>query len=145
MSRPGCSRRASTARPSRCARFVRCPGAGRRRGPPYAAIFRTSGTTGAAKRVPVTHQNLIEMARQMERWMELTPSDRAACIMPIHYNAGFKATLLCPLMVGCSVAFSESSLPKDFAREVVLRPTWLTAAPAWLQSLVDVGSRTRTR
>jgi acyl-CoA synthetase (AMP-forming)/AMP-acid ligase II/thioesterase domain-containing protein len=105
----------------------------------YAAIFRTSGTTGASKRVPVTHQNLIEMARRMERWLELTPSDRAACIMPIHYNAGFKATLLCPLMVGCSVAFSESSLPKDFARDVgVLRPTWLTAAPAWLQSLVDV-------
>ena len=105
----------------------------------YAAIFRTSGTTGASKRVPVTHENLIEMARRMERWMELTPSDRAACIMPIHYNAGFKATLLCPLMIGCSVAFSESSLPKDFAREVeLLRPTWLTAAPAWLQSLVDV-------
>ncbi len=105
----------------------------------YAAVFRTSGTTGASKRVPVTHQNLIEMARRMERWMELTPSDRAACIMPIHYNAGFKATLLCPLMIGCSVAFSESSLPKDFANEVgPLRPTWLTAAPAWLQSLVDV-------
>jgi acyl-CoA synthetase (AMP-forming)/AMP-acid ligase II/thioesterase domain-containing protein len=105
----------------------------------YAAIFRTSGTTGASKRVPVTHRNLIEMARRMERWMELTPSDRAACIMPIHYNAGFKATLLCPLMIGCSVAFSESSLPKDFANEVgLLRPTWLTAAPAWLQSLVDV-------
>jgi acyl-CoA synthetase (AMP-forming)/AMP-acid ligase II/thioesterase domain-containing protein len=105
----------------------------------YAAIFRTSGTTGASKRVPVTHRNLIEMARRMERWMALTPSDRAACIMPIHYNAGFKATLLCPLMIGCSVAFSESSLPKDFANEVgLLRPTWLTAAPAWLQSLVDV-------
>jgi acyl-CoA synthetase (AMP-forming)/AMP-acid ligase II/thioesterase domain-containing protein len=105
----------------------------------YAAIFRTSGTTGASKRVPVTHQNLIEMARKMERWMELSPSDRAACIMPIHYNAGFKATLLCPLMIGCSVAFSESGLPKDFARELsLLRPTWLTAAPAWLQSLVDV-------
>ena len=31
------------------------------------AIFRTSGTTGTAKRVPVTHQNLVEMARKMER------------------------------------------------------------------------------
>jgi acyl-CoA synthetase (AMP-forming)/AMP-acid ligase II/thioesterase domain-containing protein len=105
----------------------------------YAAIFRTSGTTGASKRVPVTHRNLIEMALKMERWMELSPSDRAACIMPIHYNAGFKATLLCPLMIGCSVAFSESGRPKDFARELsLLRPTWLTSAPAWLQSLVDV-------
>jgi acyl-CoA synthetase (AMP-forming)/AMP-acid ligase II/thioesterase domain-containing protein len=108
----------------------------------YAAIFRTSGTTGTSKLVPVTHENLIEMARKMERWMELSPSDRAACIMPIHYNAGFKATLLAPLLIGCSVALSESGLPKDFAEEVArLRPTWLTAAPAWLQSLVDVVSR----
>ncbi|MBS0522362.1 MAG: AMP-binding protein [Proteobacteria bacterium] len=105
----------------------------------YAAIFKTSGTTGASKRVPVTHENLIEMARKMERWMALSPSDRAACIMPIYYNAGFKATLLAPLLIGCSVAFSESGQPKAFVEEMgALRPTWLTAAPAWLQSLVDV-------
>ena len=49
---------------------------------------------GPSKRVPVTHENLIEMARKMERWLELTPADRSACIMPIYYNAGFKATLV---------------------------------------------------
>src|SRR6266542_4705658 len=60
------------------------------------AVFRTSGTTGVAKRVPVTHQNLVEMARKMERWLGLGPADRSACIMPIYYNAGFKATLVVP-------------------------------------------------
>jgi acyl-CoA synthetase (AMP-forming)/AMP-acid ligase II len=49
----------------------------------WAAIFRTSGTTGPSKRVPVTHENLVEMARKMERWLALTPADRSACIMPI--------------------------------------------------------------
>ena len=109
----------------------------------YAAIFRTSGTTGASKRMPVTHRNLIEMARD-GTLDGMSPSDRAACIMPIHYNAGFKATLLAPLLIGCSVAFSKSGRPKEFVKDLdLLRPTWLTAAPAWLQSLVDVVKQSR--
>ena len=104
----------------------------------WAAIFRTSGTTGASKRVPVTHENLIEMARKMERWLKLTPADRSACILPIYYNAGFKATLLVPLLIGCSVALPDSTGPHDLERwGAELRPTWLTAAPAFLQAVVE--------
>jgi acyl-CoA synthetase (AMP-forming)/AMP-acid ligase II/thioesterase domain-containing protein/acyl carrier protein len=102
------------------------------------AIFRTSGTTGLAKRVPVTHENLIEMARKMERWLRLGPADRSACVMPIYYNAGFKATLVVPLLIGCSVALPMSSGPQDFRQWVSeLEPTWLTAAPTFLQALLD--------
>jgi len=104
----------------------------------WAAIFRTSGTTGPSKRVPVTHQNLIEMARKMERWLTLTPADRSACIMPIYYNAGFKATLLAPLLIGCSVALPEHAGAHDAEQWLgELRPTWLTASPAFLQALVE--------
>ena len=102
------------------------------------AIFRTSGTTGVAKRVPVTHGNLVEMARKMERWLQLGPADRSACVMPIYYNAGFKATLVVPLLIGCSVALPRSAGPQDFPTWVMdLKPTWLTAAPAFLQALLD--------
>ncbi len=102
------------------------------------AIFRTSGTTGTAKRVPVTHRNLVEMARKMERWLGLGPTDRSACIMPIYYNAGFKATLVVPLLIGCSVAMPRTSGPQDFQQWIgELRPTWLTSAPAFLQALLD--------
>ena len=108
-----------------------------------AVIFKTSGTTGASKRVPITHENLLEMARKMQRWLKLTPADRSVCIMPIYYNAGFKATLLSPLLIGCSVAMPASTNPADFERWIgELRPTWLTAAPAFLQAIVD---RLRTR
>jgi oxalate---CoA ligase len=104
----------------------------------WAAIFRTSGTTGPSKRVPVTHQNLIEMARKMERWLALTPADRSACIMPIFYNAGFKATLVAPLLVGCSVALPEQAGAHDIEQWLgELRPTWLTASPAFLQAVVE--------
>ena len=104
----------------------------------WAAIFRTSGTTGPSKRVPVTHQNLIEMARKIERWLDLTPADRSACIMPIYYNAGFKATLVAPLLVGCSVALPEQAGAHDIEQWLSeLRPTWLTASPAFLQAVVE--------
>jgi acyl-CoA synthetase (AMP-forming)/AMP-acid ligase II/thioesterase domain-containing protein/acyl carrier protein len=103
-----------------------------------AAIFRTSGTTGAAKRVPVTHENLIEMARKMQEWLGLSPADRSACILPIYYNAGFKATLLVPLLMGCSVALPATTNPQEFDQWVAeLRPTWLTAAPAFLQAVLE--------
>ncbi len=102
------------------------------------AIFRTSGTTGMAKRVPVTHQNLIEMARKMEHWLGLGPGDRSACVMPIYYNAGFKATLVVPLLIGCSVAMPRTPGPHDFQQWIgELQPTWLTSAPAYLQALLD--------
>lgn len=104
----------------------------------WAAIFRTSGTTGPSKRVPVTHENLIEMASKMQRWLALTPADRSACIMPLYYNAGFKATLVVPLLAGCSVALPASTTAQDFERWLSeLRPTWLTAAPTFLQGLVE--------
>jgi oxalate---CoA ligase len=104
----------------------------------WAAIFRTSGTTGPSKRVPVTHQNLIEMARKMERWLALTPADRSACIMPIYYNAGFKATLVAPLLVGCGVALPAQAGAHDIEQWLgELQPTWLTASPAFLQAVVE--------
>ena len=109
----------------------------------WAAIFRTSGTTGPSKRVPVTHENLIEMASKMQRWLALTPADRSACIMPMYYNAGFKATLLVPLLIGCSVALPVSTSTHDFDRWLSeLRPTWLTSAPTFLQAIIE---RLRTR
>jgi oxalate---CoA ligase len=104
----------------------------------WSCIFRTSGTTGAFKRVPVTHRNLLAMADKMQCWLQLTDADRSACIMPLHYNAGFKATLLAPLLVGCSVALPGSTQPRDCEQWLgELQPTWLTAAPPFLQAVLE--------
>ncbi len=103
-----------------------------------AAIFKTSGTTGSAKRVPITHENLLSMAQKMRDWLGLTAADRSTCILPIYYNAGFKATLLVPLLIGCSVAMPATTSPQDFDQWIAeLQPTWLTAAPAFLQAVLE--------
>ena len=103
-----------------------------------AVIFRTSGTTGDAKRVLITHENLLEMARKMQHWLALTPADRSTCILPIYYNAGFKATLLAPLLAGCSVAMPATVNPQDFEEWIgELKPTWLTGAPSFLRAVAE--------
>jgi acyl-CoA synthetase (AMP-forming)/AMP-acid ligase II/thioesterase domain-containing protein len=104
----------------------------------WTGIFRTSGTTGTFKRVPVTHGNLLAMADKMQRWLQLTHTDRSACIMPLYYTAGFKATLLVPLLIGCSVALPTSTQPHDCEQWLSeLQPTWLTAAPPFLQAVLE--------
>ena len=122
---------------------IRPVGRRRQASPPtpdsWACIFRTSGTTGTFKRVPVTHRNLLAMAEKMRRWLQLTDADRSACIMPIYYNAGFKATLLAPLLIGCSVALPASTQPQDCEQWLSeLQPTWLTAAPPFLQGVLEI-------
>jgi acyl-CoA synthetase (AMP-forming)/AMP-acid ligase II/thioesterase domain-containing protein len=104
----------------------------------WACIFRTSGTTGTFKRVPVTHGNLLAMASKMQCWLQLTDADRSACIMPLYYNAGFKVTLLVPLLIGCSVALPASTQPRDCEGWLSeLQPTWLTAAPPFLEAVLE--------
>ena len=45
-----------------------------------AAILMTSGSTGRAKKVPLTHRNLCASANYTCRSMALTPEDRCLCM-----------------------------------------------------------------
>jgi acyl-CoA synthetase (AMP-forming)/AMP-acid ligase II/thioesterase domain-containing protein/acyl carrier protein len=103
-----------------------------------ALLLRTSGTTGTAKLVRVTHRNLLAMASKMQQWFNLSVEDRCACILPTYYAQGYKSALLVPLLLGSSVALPSSQDPDDLAewfRE--LRPTWFSAGPTYLQALLD--------
>lgn len=103
-----------------------------------AIILRTSGTTGAVKLVPVTHQNLIEMANKMRRWFSLSFEDRCACILPTYYAAGLKTTLLAPLLLGESVALPATNHPENLSEWISdLRPTWFSATPSVLLAILD--------
>ena len=75
----------------------------------------------------------------MERWLALTPADRSACIMPIYYNAGFKATLVAPLSGRLQRGVARASAGAHDVEQWLgeLRPTWLTASPAFLQAVVE--------
>jgi acyl-CoA synthetase (AMP-forming)/AMP-acid ligase II/acyl carrier protein len=103
-----------------------------------ALIFATSGTTGIAKLVPVTHQNLLVTADKMRQWFNLSSDDRTAFVLPGYYGAAIKISLLAPLLLGGSVGLPTARHAQDLAEWVPdLCPTWLWGNPTFFQAVLD--------
>ena len=102
-----------------------------------ALMLHTSGTTSRPKLVPLTHRNLCASAAGVASVLELRESDRCLNVMPLFHIHGLVAALLASLRAGGSVACTPGFHPVnvfDWARE--LDPTWLTAVPTMLQTIL---------
>ncbi len=103
------------------------------------AIFRTSGTTGAAQaragdaREPDRDgaQDGALAWAQPDRPLGLHHADLLQC--------EFQGDAVVPLLIGCSVAMPQTSTGRriSIGGWPSCRPTWLTAAPAFLQALLE--------
>src|SRR5215831_745156 len=103
-----------------------------------ALIFTTSGTTGTAKLVPVTHENLLVTADKMWQWFNLSSDDRTAFVLPGYYGAAIKISLLAPLLLGGSVGLPPARHVQDLVEWVPdLCPTWLWGNPTFFQAVLD--------
>jgi long-chain acyl-CoA synthetase len=72
-----------------------------------AVLIFTSGTTGQAKGVMLSHSNLLHNVETVERVFEFGPADRFLSVLPLHHTFESTAGLLCPLRVGASVAYAR--------------------------------------
>jgi len=103
-----------------------------------ALIFTTSGTTGTAKLVPVTHENLLVTADKMRQWFNLSSDDRTAFVLPGYDGAAIKISFLAPLLLGGSVALPSAWQAQDLAEWIPdLCPTWLWGNPTFFQAVLD--------
>jgi oxalate---CoA ligase len=103
-----------------------------------ALIFTTSGTTGTAKLVPVTHENLLVTADKMRQWFNLSSDDRTAFVLPGYYGAAIKISLLAPLLLGGSVGLPPARHVQDLVEWIPdLCPTWLWGNPTFFQAVLD--------
>jgi len=103
-----------------------------------ALIFTTSGTTGTAKLVPVTHENLVVTADKMRHWFNLSSDDRTAFVLPGYYGAAIKISLLAPILLGGSVALPSARHAQDLDKWIPdLCPTWLWGNPTFFQAVLD--------
>src|SRR5262249_8534464 len=103
-----------------------------------ALIFTTSGTTGTAKLVPVTHENLLVTADKMRQWFNLSSDDRTAFVLPGYYGAAIKISLLAPLLLGGSVGLPTARHVQDLVGWIPnLCPTWLWGNPTFFQAVLD--------
>jgi len=72
-----------------------------------AVLLFTSGTTGQAKGVMLSHANLLHNVEAVARTFEFGPRDRLLSVLPLHHTFESTGGLLCPLRVGASVAYAR--------------------------------------
>jgi acyl-CoA synthetase (AMP-forming)/AMP-acid ligase II len=77
--------------------------------PDLAVLLSTSGTTGAAKLVRLSRQNLCANAEAIAGYLEVQPEDRAITLLPFHYSYGM-SVLHIHLLRGAGLVLSEGSL-----------------------------------
>ncbi|MBX4875736.1 AMP-binding protein [Rhizobium bangladeshense] len=86
--------------------------------PDLALLLMTSGSSGLAKAVRLSHANLDANARSIASYLELSPADRTALVLPLHYSYGL-SVLHSHLVAGGSIFIpGVSVVSEDFARQL---------------------------
>lgn len=97
-----------------------------------ASIVYTSGTTGKAKGVMLTHGNLIDNA--MCRENESSPADVLLTVLPVHHVYCFTCDILLSLRYGATVCVNDSML--RIAQNLKLfRPTLILLVPMIVETI----------
>lgn len=107
-----------------------------------AMILHTSGTTSRPKRVPIRHRNLAASAHNIQQTYQLTPADRALCVMPLFHVHGIVASMLTTLASGGTVICPAGFNALEFWSWVdQFKPTWYSAVPTMHQLLLARAAR----
>lgn len=77
--------------------------------PELAVLLSTSGTTGAAKLVRLSRQNIVENAASIAAYLEIRAEDRTMTLLPFHYSYGM-AVLHTHLLRGAGLLLTDGSL-----------------------------------
>ncbi|MDT8277830.1 non-ribosomal peptide synthetase [Roseomonas mucosa] len=93
-------------------------------------LFRTSGTSGAAKRILLTAKQVYDATQNIRQAFELSQNDICLNWMPLHHTHGLITATLSTWSSGGSVVFASTASPAeilDIYSETL--PTWITAVP----------------
>lgn len=102
-----------------------------------AALFYTSGSTGLAKGVMISHANLLLGAQSVNSYLNMRTSDRVLAVLPLSFDYGF-SQLTTAFRVGASVCLLDYLLPQDLLRHLErCRISLLAATPAIWQDLAQ--------
>ncbi|HEX5633696.1 MAG TPA: AMP-binding protein, partial [Gemmatimonadales bacterium] len=83
-----------------------------------AVLLFTSGTTGQAKGVMLSHSNLLHNVEAVARTFEFGPADRFLSILPLHHTFESTGGLLCPLRVGASVCYARGLASRELREDM---------------------------
>jgi acyl-CoA synthetase (AMP-forming)/AMP-acid ligase II/acyl carrier protein len=107
-----------------------------------ALVLLTSGSTGRAKSVPLTHRNVCTSARDVCRSMALGPADRCLAMWEQYHVGGLVDLLLAPLASGGTVICTKGFNAAVFYRLLnSAKPTWFQVVPTTLNDIVGHARR----
>lgn len=72
-----------------------------------ATLMFTSGTTGMAKGVMLSHKNIVSNVMNMSKLVHVTPGHKTLSILPIHHAYEFTCDICTVFYQGCTVAICE--------------------------------------
>ncbi len=95
-----------------------------------AMVQLTSGSTGEAKGVALTHGNLISNAKGIVARTGITPADRLLHLMPLHHTNGVNNQLIAPFLAGATVVLADRFRAEAIEDQIAeYRVTCLTGVP----------------
>ena len=107
-----------------------------------ALVLLTTGTTSAAKIVPLNHLNITDRSLRNCHWLSIGPRDRCLQFMPLFHGQGINIGLIAPLLVGSStVLWPQFDGQTFFTLVEEFEPTWYTAGPTHHQAILSEADR----
>ncbi len=94
-----------------------------------ASIVFTSGTTGGAKGVMLTHRNFVSDVMAVPKAFPVGTRDRVLLVLPLHHCYPFTVEFLLPILVGAAVVI-ENDLVRVRDRMAETHPTVFAGVPA---------------
>ncbi len=78
-----------------------------------AALFYTSGTTGAPKAVVLSHRNLLSNVRSVMKTGLFNSKDVVISVLPLHHTFAFTTSCLLPLLEGAAISYPQGLSGED--------------------------------
>jgi acyl-CoA synthetase (AMP-forming)/AMP-acid ligase II/peptidoglycan/LPS O-acetylase OafA/YrhL len=103
-----------------------------------ALIMASSGTTGAAKTIPLTEANLLATARQVATHLGLTTEERGYSPLPLFHINALVVGVLASIHAGASLVVDRRFSARTYWSTVAeQRATWLNVVPGIVSILAD--------